>query len=920
MRTLDPILKTAYETGSALAIAKVVLHPFALPKSMADLGVIDTADAADSGATYIIRARKSGALVQYNRFTRASYATAANWNAWTTLQTEATNILSIGVFVYTGTGIKRTMIFWRKTGDTNIYCKVSTDEGATWSSLITLISTGDSIDLLQGVHEGGFIYRNATTNTLWLQAYQGSDASWVVNQIPVPDTASAVFDIAASARTLNIEGTSTPVITIALNSEVDPAIGDNRLWITSATDYLTVSATWFSATVIRAQAGLQPLGIYSVFDDYITFTTGATHQVCKLLDYYGITWGYLVPRLTTTTPAVIAYDNTGNVLIYNDGFSSPIDSADITNYTVLEYHATRESIRLKVAGTSTPIDGILYVSRGYRVADTDYYEQLTPYRVLSWKTNPDRTFTIQGVTGYMAIQGRDLPAGLSINATRARTLRLCFAAIGISCTPNNEAIINAQPYPNASPVITSLSAAINRQNNANSIELWNTKYGLRAIATQATASTQTLTPDGGLLPYKDYSQAMGLHPSYLSAGFNTIDRAIEGDGGYPFYPYIHNFAYNPATYNEDLIEDLHEEQQHMGFFHTRANLSIEPGDVVTILSSLIRIIDITETFGASFLQEVRYRWRTEPLNLGDYGITPTETSQPGLAIAPIQAHSHAPNTEEIQDIVGAMFSGNTETGIVITYQDIDGTIDAEVPPTGGSLPGDGWIPMGGTWSFSSADAPTFVISINSDITENIKVGGRIGLIQATTKFFIVTAVGPFSGGATLITVYGGTDYILDNAPISSPNYSPIKKPGFFPTDPTKWTVSASNTSNNSQANPVAATWYNVGAFTISLPIGAWRVYFKGQIEGTIAAATTLGVRATLSTANNSESLPAITAAATFGPLTTLGQFVTSPTVIIVLASRTTHYLNVYTGLTGLTTIAIRGDRTQTSIQAECAYL
>jgi|21_taG_2_1085346.scaffolds.fasta_scaffold68357_1 hypothetical protein len=32
-------------------------------------------------------------------------------------------------------------------------------------------------------------------------------------------------------------------------------------------------------------------------------------------------------------------------------------------------------------------------------------------------------------------------------------------------------------------------------------------------------------------------------------------------------------------------------------------------------------------------------------------------------------------TEQVQDIVGAMFSGNTETGITVTYQDGDGTID-----------------------------------------------------------------------------------------------------------------------------------------------------------------------------------------------------------------------------------------------------
>ena len=37
--------------------------------------------------------------------------------------------------------------------------------------------------------------------------------------------------------------------------------------------------------------------------------------------------------------------------------------------------------------------------------------------------------------------------------------------------------------------------------------------------------------------------------------------------------------------------------------------------------------------------------------------------------------SEIPTTEQIQDIVGAMVSSNTETNITITYQDSDGTLD-----------------------------------------------------------------------------------------------------------------------------------------------------------------------------------------------------------------------------------------------------
>ena len=35
-------------------------------------------------------------------------------------------------------------------------------------------------------------------------------------------------------------------------------------------------------------------------------------------------------------------------------------------------------------------------------------------------------------------------------------------------------------------------------------------------------------------------------------------------------------------------------------------------------------------------------------------------------------------TEQIQDIIGAMVSGNTETNVTVTYQDSDGTLDFEV--------------------------------------------------------------------------------------------------------------------------------------------------------------------------------------------------------------------------------------------------
>ena len=45
------------------------------------------------------------------------------------------------------------------------------------------------------------------------------------------------------------------------------------------------------------------------------------------------------------------------------------------------------------------------------------------------------------------------------------------------------------------------------------------------------------------------------------------------------------------------------------------------------------------------------------------------------------------SSEQVQDIVGAMFSGNTETNITATYQDDDGTIDLVASGGGGGSPG-----------------------------------------------------------------------------------------------------------------------------------------------------------------------------------------------------------------------------------------
>lgn len=86
------------------------------------------------------------------------------------------------------------------------------------------------------------------------------------------------------------------------------------------------------------------------------------------------------------------------------------------------------------------------------------------------------------------------------------------------------------------------------------------------------------------------------------------------------------------------------------------------------------------------------------------------------------------STEQVQDIVGAMFTGNTETGITATYEDSDGTID--LVASGGSPGGsDGQMQYnnGGSFGGSSlvytdtTDAEQFKIDVSSSVAPLVLV-------------------------------------------------------------------------------------------------------------------------------------------------------------------------------------------------------
>ena len=94
----------------------------------------------------------------------------------------------------------------------------------------------------------------------------------------------------------------------------------------------------------------------------------------------------------------------------------------------------------------------------------------------------------------------------------------------------------------------------------------------------------------------------------------------------------------------------------------------------------------------------------------------------GSKLDGIEAGATADQTdEEIQDIVGAMFSGNTETGITATYQDADGTIDLVIGTLNQNTTGSA-----AKWTTART------LSFTGDVTGSGSVDGSANVATALT--------------------------------------------------------------------------------------------------------------------------------------------------------------------------------------------
>lgn len=239
----------------------------------------------------------------------------------------------------------------------------------------------------------------------------------------------------------------------------------------------------------------------------------------------------------------------------------------------------------------------------------------------------------------------------------------------------------------------------------------------------------------------------------------------------------------------------------------------------------------------------------------------------------------------------------------------------------------GWFGAAETWLFAGADAPSYFFAIIGDKTGRYSPGMRVRLKQGGGYLYFIITLVAYDGGTSLttVTLYGGTTYVLANAAITDNSFSTTKVPTGFPADPTKWEVSLVDAANRTQAAPAGTTWYNPGALTITVPVGAWDVFYEAMLQAQYSAGQgSWDAYATLSTNPAAESDSELTSALRTGLTVSNGNKL-GATVFrrktLVVGAKTVYYLNAKVESGGGSTVGFYGSTFSPSIvKVKCAYL
>lgn len=139
----------------------------------------------------------------------------------------------------------------------------------------------------------------------------------------------------------------------------------------------------------------------------------------------------------------------------------------------------------------------------------------------------------------------------------------------------------------------------------------------------------------------------------------------------------------------------------------------------------------------------------------------------------------------------------------------------------------GWYEITSTFTYSSwnDNTKTAVISSGDNLTNVLSVGMKVKFTQNSTKYGIITAI-----SNSAITLFMGTDYVLEDTNISSFCFSTLKAPFGFPMNTEKWTLELKKTTNTIIAAPTKSVWYMGDDYILTVPVGLWEITYNLKVQ------------------------------------------------------------------------------------------
>lgn len=254
------------------------------------------------------------------------------------------------------------------------------------------------------------------------------------------------------------------------------------------------------------------------------------------------------------------------------------------------------------------------------------------------------------------------------------------------------------------------------------------------------------------------------------------------------------------------------------------DITVDSNGHVTGIATATETVTDTNTMGSGFTVSATTDSNATTITEGDdlmfaagTGITCETTADGTVTISCTVTDTNTQlSQEQVEDFVGGMVTGNTETGISVTYQDADGTLDFAVSDTTvagdsgstGITPGDTLTIAGGTNATTAMSGDTLTVNVDDAFLKNDADDTTSGKITAAG--YAISAVVTESGTSrTLADSDNGKVIVCTNGSATTITVPASLATGFavtvIQTGAGQITFSASSTTiNNRQSHTKTA--------------------------------------------------------------------------------------------------------------------